>query len=170
MSMRARAGLLVVLCLLMGACGYRWQGFDDPAVGSVTGDGSKTLKIDRVEQSSMFPWVPYYLRSLIRDEVNLRKLARWVDSGDADYTMTVRMPSFQIRSYASDAEDVTLLNAATVQLEIVIADGTTGDVVWRSGVVAYSENYENTRESVAIREVLAQAVYRVLDRMQQQDF
>ena len=95
--MRARAGLLVVLCLLMGACGYRWQGFDDPAVGSVIGDGSKTLKIDRVEQSSMFPWVPYYLRSLIRDEVNLRKLARWVDSGDADYTMTVRMPSFQIR-------------------------------------------------------------------------
>ena len=70
----------------------------------------------------------------------------------------------------SDAEDVTLLNAATVRLEIVIADGTTGDVVWRSGVVAYSENYENTRESVAIREVLAQAVYRVLDRMQQQDF
>lgn len=164
---RARAGLLIVLGFLLGACGYQWQGFNDPTVDSVLGDGSKTLKIDKVEQASMFPWVPYYLRSLIRDEVNLRKLATWVDSGAADYTMTVRMPMFQIRSYASDAEDVTLLNAATVELELVLYDGTSGAVVWRSGLISYAENYENTRESVAIREVLAQAVYRVLDRMQQ---
>lgn len=167
MKMRARTGLLLVLCLWLGACGYQWQGLDNPTVDSVLGDGSKTLKIDKVEQSSMFPWVPYYLRSLIRDEVNLRKLAQWVDAGGADYTMTVRMPSFQIRSYASNAEDVTLLNAATVQLELIVYNGTSGAVVWRSGVISYAENYENTRESVAIREVLTQAVYRALDRMQQ---
>lgn len=167
MSMRARAGLLAVVCLLLASCGYQWQGFGNPTVSSVLGDGTKTLKIDRVEQSSMFPWVPYYLRSLIRDEVNLRKLAKWVDSGESDYMLTVRMPSFQIRSYASDAEDVTLLNSATVELELVIYNGSSGELVWRSGIVTYAENYENTRESVAIREVLTQAVYRVLDRMQQ---
>lgn len=166
----ARVCGVLVLCLLMVACGYQWQGFDNPTVDSVLGDGSSTLKIDSVEQVSMYPWVPYYLRSVIRDEVNLRKLARWVDSGYADYTMSVRMPSFLIRSYVSDAEDVTLLNAATVQLEIVIAKGTTGEVVWRSGVISYSENYENMQESVAIREVLIQAVNRGLERMQQKGF
>lgn len=166
--MRACGALL--LCLLIGACGYQWQGFDNPTVDSVLGDGSSTLKMDSLEQTTMYPWVPYYLRSVIRDEVNLRKLARWVDSGDADYTMSVRVLSFLMRSYASNKEDVTLLNAAKVRLEIVIANGTTGEVVWRSGIISYSENYENTRESVAIREVLTQAVNRGLDRMQQQDF
>lgn len=160
----------LVLCLLMGGCGYQWQGFDNPTVNSVVGDGSSTLKIGRLEQVTMYPWVPYYLRSIIRDEVNLRKLARWVDSGYADYTMDLRVPSFLMRSYASNAEDVTLLNAATVKLEIVITKGNTGEVIWRSGIISYSENYENTRESVAIREVLTQVVNRGLDRMQQQDF
>lgn len=170
MNMRACGALCLVLCLLMGSCGYQWQGSDNLTVDSVIGDGSSTLKFGNVEQTSMYPWVPYYLRSIIRDEVNLRKLARWVDSGHADYTMSVRMPAFLMRSRVSDAEDVTLLNVAQVQLEIEISNGTTGEVVWRSGIISYSENYENTRESVAIREVLTQAVNRGLDRMQQKEF
>lgn len=167
--MRRRAFFFAVagLCLLLTACGYQWQGFGSPTLGSILGDGSKTIKIVKVEQASMFPWVPAFLRSLVRDEITLRKLAKWVDSGDSDYTLAIRMPSFQIRSYASNTEDVTLLNDATVQLELVVYHGASGAVAWRSGVVSYSERYENTRESVAIREVVTQAMYRALDRMQQ---
>lgn len=39
------------------------------------------------------------IRSQIRDDINARGLAVWKDSGETDFTLTVRVPSFQIRSY-----------------------------------------------------------------------
>jgi hypothetical protein len=162
-----RSVLLPALaCLFLLACGYRWQGFDEPAARSVLGDGSSTLRIGVIEEESLYPDLPYYLRSLLRDEINLRKLARWVDSGDADYVMDVRVSSFQIYAYVSDADAASLLNAAAVELELVVRHGTGGSVAWSSGNIVYSEHYEDPREAEVIREVLEQAVNRALDGMQ----
>lgn len=165
-KMALRAGLLCV-CLVLTACGYQWQGFHSPAASSVLGNGEKTLRIANVEQTSLYPWVPYFLRSLARDEINLRKLARLVDQGSSDYTMGIRVPSFLIRSYSSNAEDVTLLSTASVTLELILYHGASGAMAWRSGVISYSERYSGTSESEVIREVLTQALYRAMDRLQQ---
>lgn len=159
---------LLCLCLMLTACGYQWQGFHTPAAYSVLGDGSKTLKIAYVEQSSLYPWVSYTLRSMARDEITMRKLAVWKDDGEADYTLGIRMPSFHISSYSSNREDVTLLYSANIQLELVVYHGTSGAVAWRSGLINYSERYENPTETAAIREVMTQAMYRVMDRLQQE--
>lgn len=165
----ALAGALCGVSLLIGGCGYQLDGFSsaDSRAQSVLGDGSQTMKIERVEQVTMYPWVPYYLRGLVRDEVNLRRLAEWVDEGQADYLLTVTMPGFQVRSYVSNREDTTLLSDTTVRLELVVRSGKNGSVVWRSGVVSYNDKFETVDEDSAIREGLKEAVGRALDRMQQ---
>ncbi len=158
--------LFVSFMLLFSACGYQWQGSDSPSTASVLGNGFSTVKITNVEQSSLYPWIPYYLRSLMRDEITLRHLAEWQDNGEADYTMEIRMPSFSVGSYVSNTQDITLLNAATVSLEVILHEGGSNAVVWQSGLVVYSDYFENQREHTAIRELLREVVRRTVDRMQ----
>lgn len=167
-------GLLVAsfccLSLLVGGCGYQSDGFTSSSsrAHSVLGDGSSTIKFDKVEQVTLFPWVQYYLRGLVRDEVNLRRLARWVDDGKADYLLDVKMTGFRVRSSISNRFDNTLLSTTTVALEFVVRNGRTGETVWKSGSVRYSDNFEVVDESSAVRDGLKEVVRRGLDRMQQQ--
>ena len=166
---RLTAAAICCLSLVAGGCGYTLDGYSSSSsrAESVLGDGNQTLRIDKVEQVTMYPWVQYYLRGITRDEVNLRRLARWVDSGNADYLLTINMPGFRVRSSISNRVDNTLLSDTVVQLELVIRSGKSGNVVWRSGVISYSDKFETVDESSAIRDGLKEALRRALDRMQQ---
>ncbi len=157
------------LSLAASGCGYGLDGFSSGSsrAVSVLGDGNSTLKIEKVEQVTMYPWVQYYLRGITRDEVNLRRLARWVDSGNADYLLAITMPGFRVRSSVSNRVDNTLLSDTTVQLELVVRSGKSGAVVWRSGVISYNDKFETVDEASAIRDGLKEALRRALDRMQQ---
>lgn len=166
--------LLVASCmclgLLAGGCGYQMDGFSSSSsrAHSVLGDGSRTIKFDKVEQVTLFPWVQYYLRDVVREEVNLRRLARWKDEGKADYLLTVNMTGFQVRSSISNRYDNTLLSTTTVSIEFIVRNGKTGAVEWKSGPVHYSDKFEVVDEDSAVRDGLAEAVRRGLDRMQQE--
>ncbi len=164
--MLRRAFLLAALCLACSACGYQWQGFQEPVAASVLGEGDKTITMGVVEQSSLYPWMPAFLRSAARDEMSLRKLARWVDEGKADYVLDIRSPSLQTRAAFSDEEGVTLLTTSVATLELVVRDGKSGAPVWRSGIVTYSELYERASAEDSLRAALVQALYRAMDRMQ----
>ncbi|WP_273524608.1 hypothetical protein [Mailhella massiliensis] len=163
------AAVVCCLGLFAGGCGYELDGYSSGSsrAVSVLGDGNQTLRIDKVEQVTMYPWVQYYLRGLTRDEVNLRRLARWVDSGNADYLLTITMPGFRVRSSISNSVDNTLLSDTEVQLELIVRSGKSGTVVWRSGVVSYFDRFETVDEASAIRDGLKEALRRALDRMQQ---
>lgn len=161
------AFLPFIMVLLLCGCSYQWQGMEAPSSGSILGNGEKTLKISSVDQATLYTWLPYFVRNAVRDEIQLRKLARFVDgSPPADYTMEIRVPSFQVRASSSDSEGVTLLTSASVQLELVVFQGQSNTVYWTSGPVVYQEIYEAAREPEALREVLTQAVFRAIDRMQ----
>ncbi|MBQ4616611.1 MAG: hypothetical protein IJB29_07915 [Mailhella sp.] len=163
------AAAVCCLGLFVGGCGYQMDGFSSSSsrAHSVLGSGNSTIKIEKVEQVTMHPWVQYYLRGIVRDEVNLRRLAKWVDEGNADYLMEIIMPGFKVRSSISNRYDMTLLSTTTVSLELLIRSGRSGAVVWRSGVVSYSDKFEVVDEASAIREGLREALRRALDRMQQ---
>lgn len=163
------AAAVCCLSLCAGGCGYELDGFSSGSsrAVSVLGDGNQTLKIDKVEQVTMYPWVQYYLRGITRDEVNLRRLARWVDSGSADYLLTINMPGFLVRSSVSNQVDNTLLSDAIVQLELIVRSGKNGTVVWRSGVISYTDTFETMDEASVVRDGLKEALRRALDRMQQ---
>ncbi|MBQ8664378.1 MAG: hypothetical protein IJ474_01170 [Mailhella sp.] len=164
------AAAVCCLSLFAGGCGYQMDGFETASsrAHSVLGSGSSTVRIDTVEQVTMHPWVPYYLRGIVRDEVTLRRLAKWVDSGKADYLLSITMPGFKVRSSISNKVDNTLLSDTTVALELVVRSGVTGTVVWRSGLIHYTDTVEVVDEASAIREGLKEVVRRGLDRMQQE--
>lgn len=163
--------ILTLLCLmgvlLCSGCGYIWRGEPGSrSENSVLGTGSSTLRIKSVEQNTLYPWLTYAIRSQIRDEVNTRKLAVWADQGDTDFTLGVRIISFQIRGYG-EYQNQTLLFTATINMELIVFDGATNTEVWRSGAVLYSENYENINEEAAIRDVVTEGLRRGMDRLQQ---
>lgn len=164
----ARGFLCALLaCLMLAGCGYVWRGQEGSlSENSVLGTGDKTLRIKSVDQSTLYPWLTYQIRSLVRDDINARNLAKWVDDGPADYTLTVRVPSFQIRSYGQ-YRSASELYTATINMEFVVYDGKTNTEVWRSGSIYYSENYENANEETAIRSILELAVRRCMDALQQ---
>ncbi len=163
------AGLLsgLLVCLMLAGCGYVWRGQEGSlSENSVLGNGGKTLRIKSVDQSTLYPWLTYQIRSLVRDDINARSLAKWVDDGPADYTLTVRVSSFQVRSYGQYAS-ASQLYTATINMEFIVYDGKTNTEVWRSGNIYYSENYENSDEESAIRSILELAIRRCMDALQQ---
>ena len=160
--------ILAAYCslLLLAGCGYAIQGFDSPAHDSVLGIGNSTIKLDTIEQSTMYTWVPYFISSTLRDELHLRKLAVWVDSTPADYLISVRMPLFFVDAYASDETDKTILNQAAMEFEIIIEDGKKDEIFWRSGIIRYYDRFVDRSEELAVQEAITQAIRRSLDRMQ----
>ncbi len=165
----ALAALAVQICLLFTGCGYHLDGFGSYGGSShnVLGDGTGTLKVAAVEHNLLYPWISYYVRGLLRDEVNLRRLGRWVDTGDADYLITVSVPGFRARSSVSNRDSSTMLNVTTVQLELIVRNGKTGSVAWRSGVISYQDWHETIDQDEVLRNGLAETMRRALDRMQQ---
>ncbi len=166
---RLLAAVLLLPGLLCGptACGYTWRGQQGNITEqSLLGDGSKTLKIKSVEQPSLHAWIPYMIRSQLRDDITQRGLARWVDDGDADYTVTVNISSFQIRSYGMYRHQ-NLLFTATIHAEFLLYNGDTNTLAWKSGLIVYSDTYESAAEEEAMREVIAMVIRRGVDRLQQ---
>ncbi len=159
--------LIVFLSTTLLGCGYTWRGQKgNISENSVLGDGTKTIKIKEVDQVTMYTWLPYMVRSLLRDDITERGLAQWVDEGPSDYTITVRVNSFQVRSYGEYEQSHDLFTG-DLKIQLIIYDGATNKEVWQSGTVSYSDRFENINEEAAIREILVMAIRRGVDKLQQ---
>lgn len=156
---------LAFVLFFVNACGYTLQGTTVGTRDSVLGSGEKTIAITKIEQSSLIPWIPFVLRTELHTEMNMRRLAVWSDIDEADYTMEVDISSFETRAFITGDDDKTLLSVVSAQLTVVVFD-KKHNVVWNSGPITYSENYENVREDEAIRDILREIVYILYDRMQ----
>lgn len=167
MGRAAWIALTLLLCLALGGCGYVLRGQEGSrSEDSVLGNGTKTLKIKEIDQTTLYSWLPYMVRSQLRDDINQRGLAKWVDEGPADFTITVRITSFRIRSYGQ-YQDRNQLFTGTLALELLLYDGRTNTEVWKSGPMYYSDNFENANEEQAIGEILEMSIRRAVDRLQQ---
>ena len=159
--------LVCLLAALLAGCGYTWRGQKGAlSENSVLGTGNKTLLLKEVDHTTLYPWLTYAIRSHVRDDINARNMAVWVDSGKADFTLTVRVPSFKIRSYGSYRSN-TNLYTATIVMEFVVFDGVTNTQVWTSGPIEYSDTFEDSSEEEALREVVSMTIRRCMERLQQ---
>ena len=144
-----RLTLLALLLLCMSglyACGYGFEAGKD----TVLGEATSTLSIKGVEQPTLYPWLGQILRSNIRDEVNARKIAVWVDdSGKSDYSMQLNVKRFTIRESISNKRDDSLLCSANMIVQAIVYEGSGNTEVWRSGDISYSETYETYYERTA---------------------
>ena len=153
--------LPLLLCLLLAGCGYKLAA-DQP---SIMGDGTKTLKVKGVDHPTLEPALPYQLRTALRNEINTRDLAKWVDSGPADYEIQIKVLSYTTREWMRSEGDQTLLYDTTLALEATLYDGKTNKEVWRSGVIDYSERLETPDETAAAGDIISQIMRRLADKM-----
>lgn len=163
LSVVALLAALAALSALSGCVGYHLTSEET----GIFGDGSKTLKIKSVDNPTMYSWLPYMLRSALRDEIGARSLAVWKDDGRADYEVKLRVHYFRLRGDVRDSDDRTQLYTASMAAEATVYDGATNAVVWESGLVGYYDSYDTYNERDAAEKVGIELVRRLVDRMRQ---
>ncbi len=160
--------LAAVFAVVLAGCGYR-LGTDMPSVlqqnGTAPGGALPTLKVKDVDNPTMDPSLVYAIRSRLRDEVGARQLARWVDSGKADYEIGIKVQSYTYRTWMRDKDDVSLLYSANMTLEGIVYRGDTNAVIWRSGNIVYSQTYESTQDKAATEDLVLNLIRQLVDRM-----
>jgi len=157
-------GLALLVALTFSGCGYQLAS----TMPSVIGDGTRTLKVKGVDSPTLHPWLPYAIRSELRNEIGARYLARWVDSGFADYEIQVNVHNFSTREWIRTEQDATQLYATSLSLEAVIYDGRTNREVWRSGHLFYSEYEAHANEQAASGHIISQIIRQLADKMRQE--
>lgn len=158
-------GVIIVslLCssLLISACGYKLAA-DSP---SILGDGTKTLKIKEVKNPTLEAWLPAAIRSALRDEINARSLAVWVDSGPADYEIKIDIAGYTSREWMTSRTDVAMLYDNTLTINATVFDGTTNKEVWRSGNIGYSDRSEEPGRENSAESLIAQVMSRLTEKL-----
>ena len=154
--------LFPVLLLAVAGCGGYQLAADQP---SIVGDGTKTLKVKGVDHPTLEPELPYALRTSLRNEINARHMARWVDSGPADYEIQIKVISYTTREWMRSEDDKTLLYDSNLSLEAMIYDGKTNKEIWRSGVISYAERLEKPDDNVIAGDIVEQVMRRLADKM-----
>lgn len=152
---------VLMFCLLSTGCGYHFAS----SSSSILGDGTKTLKVKGVDYPTLHPWLPYSIRSRLRDEIGARYLAKWVDSGTADYEIQINVIAFSTREWIRTEIDTTQLYSTSLTIEAIVYSGSTNKEVWRSGQIYYSESMEHADEKAASSDIIAQVIRQLADKM-----
>ena len=158
---RALLICMTLMSLVLSACGYKLAA-DTP---SILGDGTKTLKVKEVVNPTLEAWLPATIRSALRDEINARHLAVWVDSGPADYEISIDIKGYTSHEWMSSRYDVSMLYDNTITLNATIYDGTTNTVVWRSGNISYSDRSEETSRENTTGDIVTQIMSRLAEKL-----
>lgn len=162
-SLPRLAALLLVFGMCLGACGYQLAS----SGSSVLGDGTATLKIKEVDNPTLYPWLPHAIRSRLRDEIGARYLARWVDSGSADYEIQINIVRYSAREWIRSEVDTSQLYDTDLTIEAILYEGSTNKEVWRSGHISYSERFDQVDEKQASGDLITQVVRLLADQLRQ---
>ena len=162
-SVRNFTCCLLCVFFLMSAtgCGYQLASSQP----SVVGDGTRTLKVKGVDSPTLHPWLPHEIRSKLRDEVGARYLAKWVDSGSADYEIQINVIRFSTREWVRTEHDTTQLYSTSLTLQAIIYEGSSNREVWRSGQISYSEYEDKSDEKAASGDIITQCIRKLADQM-----
>lgn len=162
----ARAALACLTLLTLAACGYGFGADSESVIKPTTEGALPTLKIKSVDNPTLHTWIAHIVRAEMRDEIAARGLARWVDSGKADYEISFKVDSFTFRSWLTDSDDVTMLYSAAMTMEAILYKGNTNEEVWRSGKTSYSQSYERVQERTAASDLTRELARRIASNLQ----
>ena len=102
---------------------------------------------------------------MVRDEIGSRCMARWVDTGDADWEIKVIVHRFELSGHGYSRSGASLLYEGTMIMSAEVYNGKSNTVVWSSGPIAKTQVYEVADEQSAVRELSKDLVYQLVDRM-----
>lgn len=157
---------LVSFIILLGSvclagCGYHLAS----SGSSVMGNGTSTLKVKGVDNPTLYPWLPHAIRSRLRDEIGARYLAKWVDSGSADYEIQINIIRFTSREWIRTEVDTSQLYDTNLTIEAILYEGSTNKEIWRSGHLSYAERTEDVDEKQASGDLITQVVRLLADHL-----
>ena len=152
------------VCLVLVGCSYKMAN----EFPSVVGDGTRTVKIKGVDNPTMSTDIAYLLRSRLREEITVRHMAKWVDSGPADFELDIKIKQFNDRGATFDDNFQTKLYSIQLIVELVVYDGSTNQKVWESGPITQTDFSEIPISKESTLDVTTLLVRTLADRMRNQ--
>ena len=150
-------------CMLLSSCAYKLA----TEFPSVIGDGTKTVKIKGVDNPTLDTTIAYILRSRLREEITVRDMAQWVDSGPADYQLEIKIKQFSDRGETFDDNLRTRLYAINLTVNLEVYDGSTNKKIWESGNISESDFSELPNSKAGTNEIATLLMRKIADRMKQ---
>ena len=158
--------LLLFFALTLSGCGYT-LGADTPSVLTpVEAENIPSLKIRNIDNPTLFPWLTYAVRTQLRDEIAARNIARWVDSGPADYEISLKVDRYTYRSWQSRTDYTAMLYSAQIIMNATVYKGNSATVVW-NGWQSYSQTFERVQEESAANALVREIIRRLTVNMRQ---
>lgn len=171
------SSLLLLFCLpvllIQAGCGYQLT-TREPSVltrmSNATADPANdgelpTMKIKGISNPTLYISLEHQLRGAFRDAISNRKIARWQDSGLADYELQINISSYTMDGWGYSSSGDSVMYVATAKMEAIVYSGETNQEVWRSGQISLSRTYDTDSEADAAYALSLELVERIVDRM-----
>lgn len=158
---RAVAAVCLLATLTLTGCGYKFTN-DHP---SIFGDGTATMRIKEVDNTTVFPWINQTLRSQLYDEITDRNIAIMTASESADYEMVIKISKFTITSRVLGTKRETLEYTVELEFEATVYGGEETEVVWGSGKTSISRAYPTSDARFAGTQITKLLVESIADKM-----
>lgn len=170
------ASLILLSCLLAAVvtgCGYQLTS-REPSVltrqynataASENGQELPSIKIKGISNPTLYISLEHQLRGAFRDAIANRNIARWQDSGVADYELQINIIKYTMDGWGYSNTGDSVMYRARLIMEAVIYSGETNQPVWNSGQVSLSRTYDTDNERDAAYALALEVVDRIVDRM-----
>ena len=176
-KLRNACAVLLPACLLaalvLAGCGYQLTS-REPSVltrlsNSTAGPEGQnelpTIKIKGINNPTLYISLEHQLRGAFRDAIANRNIARWKDSGLADYELQINITKYTMDGWGYSRSGDSVMYKAYLTMEAVIYSGETNQPVWNSGMVSLSRTYDTDNEREAAYSLALEVVDRIVDRM-----
>ena len=171
------ASYILLPCLLMAlvvaGCGYQLTS-REPSVltrlsnatnASENGQELPTMKIKGISNPTLYISLEHQLRGAFRDAIANRNIARWQDSGLADYELQINITKYTMDGWGYSSSGDSVMYRAALTMDAVVYSGETNQPVWNSGQVSLSRTYDTDNEREAAYALALEVVDRIVDRM-----
>lgn len=156
--------IFAVLCLLaslsLTGCGYSLTN-NQP---SLFGNGSSTMRIREVKNSTIYPWINQIVRSSMYDEITDRNIAMMTASESSDYSMVINITKFTIDSRVLGTKEETLEYTVALTFNAEVYDDKN-EQVWTSGSTSLSRAYPVSDARLAGTQITNLLVEKLADKM-----
>ncbi|WP_052813030.1 LPS assembly lipoprotein LptE [Desulfonatronum thioautotrophicum] len=151
---------LIFWAFLIFGCGYHFS-----ASAPITlPRGVSNIFISEVDNPTLEAWIDPFLRSRFREEFTRRAQVNWVDEGQAEAYVVLRIIAFTTETELSGAQDQTLRERATVVMETEFRSQLDDSLIWSSGHISDSETFETGTSSITAGErAIENAIRRTAD-------
>ena len=176
-KLKRLSSIFLLICLsvllLQAGCGYQLAA-REPSVltrhsNSTTDPADEStlpsMKIKGISNPTLYISLEHQLRGAFRDAIANRKIARWQDSGLADYELQINIIKYSMEGWGYSESGDSVMYRAYATMEAIVYSGETNREVWRSGQISLSRTYDTDSEADAAYALSLELVERVVDRM-----